>query len=133
MRQLLPHGLLNPVFSFLFFLIFIQGCSRPFLQTYPTERNESEMVLEAFSRFQQRKATLCGCCLDAEADISITVSGWFKDQTGKLSGYLQAMKPGFIRFVAVNPLGQPWYILFVPRPTTRFLRQGLNLIHPITG
>jgi hypothetical protein len=120
-RRLLFPDLLNPVFPLLFFLIFIQGCSRPMLQTYPVADKESEMVLAAFSRFQQKNAALCNCCLDAEADISISVSGWFHDQTGKLSGYLQAMEPGYIRFVALNPLGQPWYILVTDGETFRSL------------
>lgn len=121
MRRRLSHGLLDLFFLFLFFLIFIQGCSRPFLQTYTADEKESEMVLEAFSRFQQNNSALCQCCLDAEADIIISVSGWFHDQTGKLSGYLQAMKPGYVRFVAVNPLGQPWYIFVTDGETFKSL------------
>jgi hypothetical protein len=53
---------------------------------------------------------VCDCCLDAEADAVLSVSGWFSDHTGKLSGYLQAKKPGYIKFVAINPLGQPLFI-----------------------
>lgn len=121
MRRRLSHSLLNFFSFFLFLLIFIQGCSRPFLQTYAADKKESEMVLEAFSRFQQNNTALCQCCLDAEADIIISVSGWFHDQTGKLSGYLQAMKPGYVRFVALNPLGQPWYILVTDGETFKSL------------
>jgi hypothetical protein len=120
-RRQLPLGLLNLFSPFLFFLILIQGCSSPFLQTYAADEKDSEIVLAAFSRFQQNNTALCKCCLDAEADIIISVSGWFHEQTGKFSGYLQAMKPGYVRFVALNPLGQPWYILITDGETFKSL------------
>ena len=89
---------------------FIQGCARSVLQTYPASDQEIEAALAAFSRYQTISEQVCACCLDAEADAALAVSGWFSEHTGKLSGYLQAMKPGFIRFVALNPLGQPLFI-----------------------
>lgn len=93
------------------FLVMIQGCARPVLQTYPASEQEIGSVLQEFAHYQQISEELCGCCLDAEADAALSVSGWFSDHTGKLSGYLQAMEPGYIRFVAINPLGQPLFIL----------------------
>ena len=111
MRRVLRHGLPKLIIPFLFSLIFIQACARPVLQTYPAGEKEIEKVSETFMRYREIRQDVCGCCLDAEVDIALSVSGWFRDHTGKLSGYLQAMKPGYIRFVAINPLGQPWYIL----------------------
>jgi hypothetical protein len=81
------------------------------LQTVPAAEAEVRDTISAFTRYQEIYREHCGCCLDAEADAALSVSGWFSDHTGKLSGYLQAMAPGYIKFVALNPLGQPIYIL----------------------
>jgi len=109
-RRFLHHGL--PFLKVLFFvsLVFIQGCARSVLQTYPASEQEIELASEAFARYQEVNEKVCDCCFDAEADAALSVSGWFSDHTGKLSGYLQAMKPGYIKFVAINPLGQPLFI-----------------------
>jgi len=88
----------------------IQGCARPVLQTYPVSLEESTAVLEAFGQYLEISEKVCGCCLDAEADAELVVSGWFSDHMGKLSGYLQAMEPGYLKFVVINPLGQPLLI-----------------------
>ena len=110
MRRFSCHGL--PYIMALLFisLVFIQGCARSVLQTDPASQQEIELASKAFARFQKISEEVCGCCLDAEADAALSVSGWFGDQTGKFSGYLQAMETGYIRFVAVNPLGQPLFI-----------------------
>ncbi len=104
------HGFSFPLVIFCLVLIFNQGCTRNVLQTYPAGRQESAAAVEAFARFREANRELCPCCLDAEADTALAVSGWFKDHTLKFSGYLQAMKPGYVKFVALNPLGQPLYI-----------------------
>jgi hypothetical protein len=122
-RRFLRHGF--PYFLVLLFavLVFVQGCARPVLQTYPAGENEIEAVSKAFERYQETSRKVCGCCLDAEADAALSVSSWFRDHTGKLSGYLQAMEPGYIKFIAVNPLGQPLFILV----TNGEMFQGLNV------
>ena len=89
----------------------IQGCAGPVLRTYSATDREIASVEIAFARFLEITQETCSCCLDAEADAALAVSGWFSDHTGRLSGYLQAMEPGYLRFVAVNPLGQPLLIL----------------------
>jgi outer membrane lipoprotein-sorting protein len=92
-------------------VLFSQGCARSILQTVPAAGDEIGEATTAFSRYQEMYQGHCGCCLDAEANAAVSVSGWFSNHTGKLSGYLQAMAPGYIKFVALNPLGQPVYIL----------------------
>ena len=84
---------------------------KPVLQTYPASEQEAQLTASAFTRYQKIYQDECACCLDAEADATVSVSGWFSNRTGKLSGYLQAMEPGYIKFVALNPLGQPFLIL----------------------
>jgi outer membrane lipoprotein-sorting protein len=102
-----------PYLTVLFFLplVFIQGCTRSLLQTDPASEQEFELASKAFAQYQEVSADLCGCCLDAEIDAALSVSGWFNDHTGKLTGYLQAMEPSYIKFIAINPLGQPLFIL----------------------
>jgi hypothetical protein len=109
-RRFSRHGLPYPTILLCVSLVFIQGCAGTVLQTYPASALEIEAVLAAFTRYQKISEEVCTCCLDAEADAALSVSGWFSDHTGKLSGYLQAMKPGYLKFVALNPLGQPLFI-----------------------
>jgi hypothetical protein len=109
-RRFWRHALQYLIVLLCVSVVFIQGCAKSVLQTYPASDQEIEAALAAFSRYQTISAQVCACCLDAEADAALAVSGWFSDHTGKLSGYLQAMKPGYIRFVALNPLGQPLFI-----------------------
>ena len=111
MRRVFLNDLRKFIIPLLLPVIFIQGCAGPILQTYPADPKEIATVTEVFLSFRKLSDEVCICCLDAEADTSLSVSGWFHDHTGKLSGYLQAMEPGYLRFVALNPLGQPWYIL----------------------
>jgi hypothetical protein len=109
-RRFSCSGLPYLVLLFLLPLVLIQGCARPLLQTYPASEQEIESAAAAFASYQETNGETCGCCLDAEADAVLLVSGWLRDHTGRLSGYLQAMQPGYVKFVAVNPLGQPMLI-----------------------
>jgi hypothetical protein len=111
-RGLPRHGLPCLAVLLFFALVFSQGCARSVLQTYPASEQEFASALAAFARYQKISEAVCACCLDAEADAALSVSGLFSNHTGKLSGYLQAMKPGYLKFVALNPLGQPM-IIFV--------------------
>jgi outer membrane lipoprotein-sorting protein len=104
-------------------LFFLEGCARH-LQTDPASDQDIQFAASTFARYRQTLQDGCSCCLDAEADAAISVSGWFSDHTGKLSGYLQAMKPGNIKFVALNPLGQPILILVTDGKTFK----SLNII-----
>lgn len=79
------------------------------------------MVRAAFTRFQEISEASCSCCLDAEADAELVVSGWFSEHTGKLSGYLQAMAPGYVKYVTLNPLGQPLLIFVTDGKTFKSL------------
>jgi len=109
-RRFFLYGL--PFCNILFFLalFLVQGCTSSVLQIYPASEKEIGAAYESFRLYREVNEDMCGCCLDAEVEAELTISGWFNDHVGKLSGYLQAMKPGYIRFVALNPLGQPLYI-----------------------
>jgi hypothetical protein len=114
MRHTITFLLVVPAF------FFVQGCAGPRLHTDPATQEEAAVVLEAFERFQALGLQACGCCLDAETDIALSVAGWFKNHSAKFFGYLQAMEPGYIRFVATNQLGQPLFL---------FVSDGLMFSH----
>ena len=59
----------------------------------------------------------CSCCIDAQATVSFS-SVW---QKGTLSGYLQAMTPSYLKFIAVNPLGQAMVIFVTDGDSFRFV------------
>lgn len=111
MRRLSCCGPLPLIFLVSVFFLFPQGCARSVLQTFAVAEDEAREATSAFTRYQMIYQDHCACCLDAETDAAVSVSGWFSNHTGKLSGYLQAMAPGYLKFVALNPLGQPIYIL----------------------
>lgn len=70
------------------------------------EREKERLILEFRETIALQQ--LCNCCIDAQATVSFS-SVW---QKGTLSGYLQAMTPSYLKFLAVNPLGQVM-IIFV--------------------
>ena len=110
MRRFSGFALLYHII-FAVLLLLLQGCARPILQTLPASEDEIQFAASAFTSYKILQDE-CACCLDAEVDAALSVSGWFSNNhTRKLSGYLQAMEPGYIKFVALNPLGQPFLIL----------------------
>ena len=96
------------VFILLYALLFT-GCAVKFVQTVPVSPQEEVYVSAAF-RGMLENHRKCGCCLDAEADVTLAVQYWLADRSGTMSGFLQAMEPSHIKFVSVNPLGQPLFI-----------------------
>jgi len=98
-----------PVVFVLFCTFLFTGCAAKFIQTVPVSPQE-EMNVSAAFRNMLEKQRKCGCCLDAEADVTMTVQHWLADRSGTISGFLQAMEPSHIKFVSVNPLGQPLFI-----------------------
>ena len=121
MRRFSICALLYLIFILAAPFLFLQGCARSVLQTYPASEQDIQLAVSAFKRYNQIYQDECACCLDAEVDAVVSVSGWFNDHTGKLSGYLQAMEPGYIKFVALNPLGQPILILLTNGKTFKSL------------
>lgn len=125
MRGFSSRTLLDPLFLLAVSLLTLQGCGRPVLQTYPVGEQETHLAVTAFARYQKIYQEGCACCLDAEVDVSASVSaGWFSNHSGKISGYLQAMEPGYFKFAALNPLGQPIFIFL----TNGKFFQALNVI-----
>ena len=50
---------------------------------------------------------ICARAVDAEATVTLDLP-W---QSGTMAGYLQLMAPGYLKFIGVNPLGQPLLVL----------------------
>ena len=105
-------GCARPILLFFLAVILfaLQGCARPLLQTSPANVQETGMAAAAFERFLGLDRSGCPGRFDAEVAAEVFVKGWFSDRKGKLSGYLQAMEPGYLKFTAINPFGQPLLI-----------------------
>lgn len=86
-------------------LLIVTGCARkPWTTTVRDE--DSARIAQTFEEMQQRDAS-CFCCLDAKA-------GLFWDGPGEersLAGFFQLMLPSSLKFVVLNPLGQPLYAM----------------------
>ena len=100
----------------LFCSLLFTGCAGKFIQTVPVSFQEEISVSAAFRSMLANQQT-CGCCLDAEAEVTLAVSNWLGKRSGTMTGFLQAMQPSYIKFVGVNPLGQPLFI-FITDGTT---------------
>jgi len=87
------------------FLLLSGGCA-----TLPSTRPLADLqqqravalFLEAMARQQD-----CACCLDAQVRVSLKSLM----QNGTISGFVQAKAPSFLKFIGLNPLGQPMMFL----------------------
>jgi len=77
---------------------------------------EKERLTREFREIIARQQS-CHCCIDAQATVSFS-SIW---QKGTLSGYLQAMAPSYLKFLAVNPLGQTMAIFVTDGDSFRYV------------
>lgn len=68
---------------------------------------------------------VCARAVDAEATVTLS-SPW---QSGSMDGYLQLMAPGFLKFVGVNPLGQPLVITATDGETGRYVLPGARKLY----
>ncbi len=50
-------------------------------------------------------------CFDAEVTANIAMSSWGIDRAASLTGYLQTQSPSKLKFVGINPFGQPQLIV----------------------
>lgn len=86
-------------------LLLLSGCA--FLpsttRVADRERDDVERAFLEMLVLQQQ----CHCCIDASA--TVTFKAWL--QSGTVEGYLQAMSPSYLKFVGLNPIGQPLMIL----------------------
>lgn len=96
-------GVINAIL--LLFLLF--GCaSVPAPAGRSIAENEEKRIRNSFTAMTERQQD-CFCCVDS--GVEVTWKSPFA--SGQVDGFLQAKAPSFLRFVEVNPLGQPWIIL----------------------
>lgn len=122
MRGYIDSGILHLTFLFLLFSPLFTGCAAKIIETIPVSPQEETAVLTAFQDMLSNQAN-CGCCLDAEAEVAISISNWLGERSGTMTGFLQAMQPSYIKFVGVNPLGQPLFVF----TTDGFVFQNLQV------
>ncbi len=97
------------------FVLLLSGCtSLPDTVAIPQSMQES--LTSDFEEMVQAQQH-CLCCIDAEATVSFS-SIW---QKGSLSGYLQAMSPSYLKFVGINPFGQPLAIFVTDGESFRYV------------
>jgi len=86
-------------------LLALTGCAyRPTRLALNGE--ETAAGREAFRKLVGGQG-ICARAVDAEATVTLDLP-W---QSGTIGGYLQLMAPGYLKFIGVNPLGQPLLLL----------------------
>jgi hypothetical protein len=85
--------------------LLVSSCAgKPWTTLVNNEENTS--ISRIFTEMQKRDSA-CPCCLDAETTIAWDGPG--QDRT--ITGFLQFKLPSSLKFVMLNPLGQPLYAL----------------------
>lgn len=80
------------------------GCS--FLpRQIPVTGDEKQLVAAAWLELSAEQPS----CRSIEANATVKFDSFL--QSGSLSGYLQAMRPSYLKFIGLNPIGQPLMIL----------------------
>jgi hypothetical protein len=86
-------------------VLLIQSCAgKPW--TSPVADSETAFITQTFEKMQERD-TSCFCCLDAKTTLSWDTPG----EDRSIAGFLQLKLPTSVKFVVLNPLGQPLYAL----------------------
>ncbi len=91
-------------------LILLSGCARQHLP--PMESVSEQEGARVRTLFYEMVEHVSSCSDGFDADV--TVRGVYNGFPGKeiaLDGFLLVRKPSFLKYVAVNPLGQPMIIL----------------------
>lgn len=100
--------------------LILNGCAgKPW--TSQVTADEAAFFAQTFEEMQQRD-TSCFSCLDAETTL-------FWDSPGNkrsIAGFLQIMLPASVKFVVLNPLGQPLYALVSDGQEFQSINTGLK-------
>lgn len=99
-----PAALLGQSAVLCLCLLLLGGCAM-LPRTVAVSAGKKERLTAEFTAMVARQQE-CNCCIDAQA-VVVFSSIW---QKGTLSGYLQAMSPSYLKFMALNPLGQTMVI-----------------------
>ncbi|MBU0665559.1 MAG: hypothetical protein KJ990_13585 [Proteobacteria bacterium] len=102
-RVQVPPTLFRLILTLL--VLLIQSCAgKPW--TSPVADSETAFITQTFEEMQERDAS-CFCCLDAKTTLSWDTPG----EDRSIAGFLQLKLPTSVKFVVLNPLGQPLYAL----------------------
>lgn len=86
-------------------LLLVNGCAtKPW--TSPVADEETGLITQIFEEMQERDDS-CFSCLDAKTTLVWDPPG----EDRSVTGFLQLMLPTSVKFVVLNPLGQPLYAL----------------------
>ena len=113
--EMLELGLTRLVIFFWFFLLVFAGCAT-LPRTIPVSPDEELVVRQAFLRMIQGQEP-CGCCLD----VQVTVKVEALLQKGTIDGDLQLRQPSHLKFVGINPFGQPLLFLATDGSNFRYI------------
>lgn len=105
-------------------LLTLSGCAYRPAARQPLAEAEAAGAREAFRRMVGGQA-VCARAVDAEVTVTIS-SPW---QSGSMDGYLQLLAPGSLKFVGVNPLGQPLVIMGTDGETGRYVLPGERKVY----
>jgi len=89
---------------FALILILLGGCA-VLPATRPLTDDKQQKAADVFLQAMEERES-CLCCFDAQ--VRLTVRSMFTN--GAIPGFLQARSPAFLKFVGLNPLGQPLLI-----------------------
>jgi hypothetical protein len=97
-------------------LLLLAGCALRLPAGLPISQAEQDVVEAAFRQWQAEQP---GCPSQLDAVASVTFRAWI--QSGTLSGFVQAAEPSYLKFIALNPLGQPMLVLVTDGQWFRFI------------
>lgn len=89
--------------------LVLAGCAGFQVRTAAVSGPEARTAAAALAKMA---ADLGSCrCFDAEVTVKLAVSSWGRDRAAFFPGYLQTMAPSYLKFVGVDPFGQPQLIV----------------------
>ena len=93
----------------LFCCLVLAGCAGFQVRTAVVSGPEAETATAAL-RKMAGDHDRCKC-FEAEVTVNLAISSWSGKRAALFSGYLQAMTPSYLKFIGVNPFGQPQLIV----------------------
>ena len=99
----------------IFCSFLLNGCAF-FPETDPISEVENQAVRDRFKEMIASQKD-CHCCLDGAVHVQFK-NFFYK---GAISGYLQAMSPSHLKFMALSPLGQPVLVLTSDGETFQYI------------
>jgi hypothetical protein len=94
-----------------FFCLLLAGCAGFQVRTEVVSGPEATAAAAALQKMAGEHDR-CRC-FEAEVTVNLAFSSWGGDRIASLPGYLQTMAPASLKFVGVNPFGQPQLIVAV--------------------